>query len=264
MTAASVSISPDSLTSDDFAKRTDRIINDHVLASMALGLIPLPLVDLAGLTLIQANMIQSLSELGGTKCTLGEARKWILAFAGGSSSVFVGTSLVKSLFKVVPVIGPLLGGLSSSASGGAVTYALGQLFRKHCQQGGSPTEEPSSDLRSQFEEAVAQGSSRVTELSEAKARTEQEIEVVADQLSKLEGIGPKIEYLLHAAEIHTFAQLATTPVSRIREILNEAGRRYNIADPTTWPQQAELAAKGAWDELEALTQLLKGGREKKD
>lgn len=82
---------------------------------------------------------------------------------------------------------------------------------------------------------------------------------VADNLKRIEGIGPKISSLLQEAGIATFAQLAATDVSRIQEILAAADLR-GLADPTTWPGQAKLASEGQWDKLGALQDELKGGR----
>ncbi len=83
----------------------------------------------------------------------------------------------------------------------------------------------------------------------------------ADDLRKIEGIGPKIASILAEAGIDTFAKLAATDPEKIRELLAEAGSRYKVHDPTTWPKQAALAAEGKWDELAALQDELKGGRE---
>jgi predicted flap endonuclease-1-like 5' DNA nuclease len=80
-----------------------------------------------------------------------------------------------------------------------------------------------------------------------------------DDLRRIEGIGPKISSLLQAAGIMTFAQLAATDVSRLKEIIAEAGLTA-LADPTTWPEQASLAAAGQWDALKTLQEELRGGR----
>ena len=80
-----------------------------------------------------------------------------------------------------------------------------------------------------------------------------------DDLKRIEGIGPKISGVLQAASITTFAQLAATDVSLLRQILTEADLAA-LADPSTWPEQANLAAAGKWGELEALQGKLKGGR----
>ncbi len=84
---------------------------------------------------------------------------------------------------------------------------------------------------------------------------------VKEDLKMIEGIGPKIESLLNDAGIFTWRQLADTDVDRLEEILKAAGDRYRIHDPATWPQQADLATQGKWEELEKLQDDLIGGRE---
>ena len=86
-------------------------------------------------------------------------------------------------------------------------------------------------------------------------------EAKADDLTEVEGVGPKIAGILNDKGIISFAGLASTEVAAIAEILKEAGSRYSMAKPATWPQQAALAAEGKWPELEELQGDLKGGRE---
>ena len=75
----------------------------------------------------------------------------------------------------------------------------------------------------------------------------------------VEGIGPKIAELIKAGGINTWAELAATDASKIKEILVAAGSRYQMHDPTTWPKQAGLAAEGKWDELKEYQDYLDGG-----
>jgi len=82
-----------------------------------------------------------------------------------------------------------------------------------------------------------------------------------DDLTKIEGIGPKINQLLNDAGIHTFQDLAQSEYETLKSILHEAGERFRIHDPTTWPRQSALAEKGLWEELQKLQDHLKGGRE---
>ena len=86
------------------------------------------------------------------------------------------------------------------------------------------------------------------------------IAVTPDDLTLIEGIGPKIAELLTTNGIATFTALAATPAERLKEILLSGGRRFAIADPTTWPQQGGLAASGDTAGLAALQESLKGGR----
>ena len=88
----------------------------------------------------------------------------------------------------------------------------------------------------------------------------EEVTVTPDDLKKIEGIGPKISELLQNGGIKTFAQLADAKVEKLKEILEAAGSRYKMHDPTTWPQQSALAAKGNWDELKVLQDELQGGK----
>jgi predicted flap endonuclease-1-like 5' DNA nuclease len=79
-----------------------------------------------------------------------------------------------------------------------------------------------------------------------------------DDLTIMEGIGPKIASVLAAAGVTTFAQLAAADVDWLREVMLAAGLR--LADPTTWPEQSRLAAAGDWEGLKELQGQLKGGR----
>jgi predicted flap endonuclease-1-like 5' DNA nuclease len=80
-----------------------------------------------------------------------------------------------------------------------------------------------------------------------------------DDLTIIEGIGPKIAAILQSAGIRTFDQLAATDVSRIREILDQDGLR--LADPGSWGEQARLAAAGDQAGLKALQDRLNAGRQ---
>lgn len=81
-----------------------------------------------------------------------------------------------------------------------------------------------------------------------------------DDLTVVEGIGPKIQMLLNQYGVHTYRQLADTPVERLREILTNAGPQLAMHDPGTWPSQANLAANDQWDSLKSIQGFLKGGK----
>ena len=85
-----------------------------------------------------------------------------------------------------------------------------------------------------------------------------------DDLKIIEGVGPKIETLLKEGGISTWAELAEASEDRLKEILEAAGPRYQIHDPSTWPAQAKFAAEGHWDELKEYQDMLTGGRDKSE
>lgn len=80
----------------------------------------------------------------------------------------------------------------------------------------------------------------------------------ADDLTKIEGIGPKVAKVLGEAGISTFEKLAHADVSSVQKILNDAGMQ--MMNPEGWIDQAKLAAKGDWATLKTLQSELKGGR----
>ena len=82
-----------------------------------------------------------------------------------------------------------------------------------------------------------------------------------DKLEIVEGIGPKIAGLLKNAGIYTFLQLSEASFDTLKHILDNAGARFRMHDPHTWPAQAAMAHKGDWDELKVYQNHLKGGRE---
>lgn len=89
-------------------------------------------------------------------------------------------------------------------------------------------------------------------------RAATEVPLNPEDLTLIEGIGPKVNELLHNNGIHTFAELAAADVARLREILEANGLRF--IDPGTWPKQAGLAAEGRMEELHAYMATLRGGR----
>jgi predicted flap endonuclease-1-like 5' DNA nuclease len=82
----------------------------------------------------------------------------------------------------------------------------------------------------------------------------------ADDLKVIEGIGPKINELLNQAGIASFHQLRDATTERLRSILQAAGERYRIHDPSSWPEQAALCASGNWEALKRLQDQLTAGR----
>ncbi len=79
-----------------------------------------------------------------------------------------------------------------------------------------------------------------------------------DDLTTLEGIGPKVAKLLESIGITSFQQLAEADLTKLRQTLDGAG--YNYMEPAGWVEQAALAAQGDTEGLQRLQASLKGGR----
>ncbi|NHF58406.1 30S ribosomal protein S2 [Flavobacteriaceae bacterium TP-CH-4] len=83
----------------------------------------------------------------------------------------------------------------------------------------------------------------------------------SDDLTKIEGVGPKAAEALANAGFETFGKLAKADADKIKEILTEASSRMAHLDPTSWPKQAQMAADEKWDELKEWQDKAKGGVE---
>jgi predicted flap endonuclease-1-like 5' DNA nuclease len=81
-----------------------------------------------------------------------------------------------------------------------------------------------------------------------------------NDLTLIEGIGPKIQDILNEAGIMTFSDLAASSYDSVKSLLIAAGPRFNVHDPKTWIKQASLAMNEKWDELRILQQTLKKGK----
>ncbi len=120
-------------------------------------------------------------------------------------------------------------------------------------------EELDGGVRLSAEEKAAKATA---DAEKAKTKEAAKAEVAAranpDDLTALEGVGPVLAKILNEGGIYTFAQLAATDSSDLKEILTEAGDKMH--DPSSWPQQAALLRDGKMEEFKTLCDELKGGR----
>lgn len=82
-----------------------------------------------------------------------------------------------------------------------------------------------------------------------------------EDLEIIEGIGPKVAKVLNAAQIFSFAQVASMTPEAIRNVLDAAGDQFKMLPTDTWPKQAAMARDGKMTELEAYKKYLDNGRE---
>lgn len=97
---------------------------------------------------------------------------------------------------------------------------------------------------------------------EEKPAAEKKKAEKADDLTKIEGVGPKAAEALSNAGMGTYKEVAGAKPDKIKEILTEASSRMAHLDPTSWPKQAAMAADGEWDKLKEWQDKAKAGVEK--
>ena len=82
---------------------------------------------------------------------------------------------------------------------------------------------------------------------------------VKEDLTKVEGIGPKIKEHMNNAGIWSFKELSDSSLERLQKVLTDAGPRYKMHNPKTWAEQSKLAHEGKWEELKKFQDSLHGG-----
>lgn len=120
-----------------------------------------------------------------------------------------------------------------------------------------------AEIVAEIAKVVKKSSAKTTKPKTAAKTTKKTVktEVPAkDDLTKIEGIGPKIVKLLEAEGITTFKTLSKATAKNLKAVLQAAGSKFQMHNPASWPKQAKLAAAGSWDELQKLQAELKAGK----
>jgi len=128
------------------------IVKNHIIWSMGAGFIPVPIADLFAVTAIQLDMIRQLSNLYDVdfKETSGKA---IITSLSGASVARMGARAIK----FIPGVGSVLGGVTLAVLSGASTYALGEVFKAHFENGGTFLDFDISRIKRMYDESFEKG-----------------------------------------------------------------------------------------------------------
>ena len=161
--------SEDNINKEISTTTENTIVKNHIIASITLGLVPIPLFDLSALTATQMNMLRSLSEYYDIPFNDIDIKSLLTSLVAGTLPVASVLGL-SSFAKLIPGIGSLVGSASLSIIAGAVTYAVGNVFIMHFEQGGTLDDFDMEQARVFFKREFNTGKSFVRDLrSELKA-----------------------------------------------------------------------------------------------
>lgn len=146
----------------------DDIIRKRVYGSAALGMAPIPLLDLVGLYAIQLDLVRALAKKYGVPFSADRVKTLISALVGSVLPVSL-VPIVASLAKLIPVIGWTTSASSMSLVGGASTYALGRVFARHFATGGSLLHVDTEKMKDSFKETYEDGKKFVKKLGKKSA-----------------------------------------------------------------------------------------------
>lgn len=137
--------------------RAETLIKDHMLMSLATGLIPAPGFDLLAGLAIQLALLKRLCSLYGVPFLENAARGIVMTLLSGVGAGALGAGLFMSGVKLIPGAGTLIGVVSLPIAISAFTYALGKVFIAHLELGGSLTDFDATSQRAYFREMVQRG-----------------------------------------------------------------------------------------------------------
>lgn len=150
------------LTGEARIAEASRIISNSCGWSAAAGAIPLPVVDVVALGGVQATMINRIAKLYGETLTDEAARSLVAVLLGTMLPGALTSAAVGSGVKFLPGFGYVIGAATLAALGAAATYAMGKIFVRHFEHGGTmATFSPAAvqdDLQREFAAAKARAS----------------------------------------------------------------------------------------------------------
>ncbi len=141
---------------EEVTGNVDHTIRNHVIGSLGVGLIPMPVLDLVALTGIQLNMLRKLSKKFDVPFSKDKAKNLLGALIGGGLPVTF-TPLIASLVKSIPIIGQASGAIAMPALAGATTYAVGKVFTQHFASGGTFLNFNPDEVKEYYEQMFKEG-----------------------------------------------------------------------------------------------------------
>ncbi len=143
-------------TDTQSAQQLDKIIRQHTLSSVGVGLLPVPGVDVAGLLVIQSNMIREIAMIYKVPFLKEAARNALTSLIGGALLANA-MPILSSMVKAVPIIGQAVGMVTMPVSCGASTYATGKVFIRHFESGGDLFTFDPDKMKAYYREMLKEG-----------------------------------------------------------------------------------------------------------
>jgi len=162
----------------------DMVIRNHVMWSMGAGFIPVPIADLFAVTAVQLDMVRQMCKVYDIDFKETEGKALITTLTG-SSLARLGS---RALVKLIPGVGSYIGGVSLAILSGASTYALGEVFKKHFETGGTFLDFDPARLTKFYQEKFEKGKKVAKDLKkeQEKERQAAEEEIIEKEMAETE------------------------------------------------------------------------------
>ncbi len=159
------------------AKHADTIIRNHMVWSMGAGLIPVPIADFFAVSAIQLDMVRQLCKLYDVDFKENEMKAVITALTT-SGFAKVGA---RAAIKLIPGIGSVLGGVTMAVLSGASSYAVGEVFKKHFETGGTILDFDIERLKKVYNEKFEKGKKMAQEIQKEEEQKKEAFKVATEK-----------------------------------------------------------------------------------
>jgi uncharacterized protein (DUF697 family) len=177
---------------------SNSIIQNHMIWSMGAGFIPVPIADLFAVSAIQLDMIRQMCKVYDIDFKETEGKALITALTG-SSLARLGARAVK----FIPGVGSILGGVTMAVLSGGSTYALGEVFKKHFETGGTFLDFDPGRLKKYYDEKFEKGKDFAAKIQKEKKNVDEK-QAVNDSVTQLSNLAKmKEEGILTEEEFQT-------------------------------------------------------------
>lgn len=149
------------------------IIKNHMIWSMGAGMIPIPLADFFAVSAIQLDMIRQLCKLYDIDFKETEGKALISSLTGAGLA-----RLGARAIKFIPGVGSLIGGITLVILSGGSTYALGEVFKKHFETGGTILDFDPERLKKMYNEKFEKGKQYARDIQKEQKKKEEAVKKV--------------------------------------------------------------------------------------
>lgn len=155
-------------------QNANSVIKNHMIWSMGAGFIPIPIADLFAVSAIQLDMIRQLCKVYDIDFKETEGKAIITALTGSGLA-----RLGARAIKFIPGVGSVLGGVTLAVLSGGSSYAIGEVFKKHFETGGTFLDFDPSRLKKYYNEKFEKGKALAKQMHDQQSKKEEAVTSVA-------------------------------------------------------------------------------------
>ncbi|MBF0099521.1 MAG: DUF697 domain-containing protein [Desulfobacterales bacterium] len=216
----------------------ESIIRNHTHLAVGIGLVPLPVFDIVGVTAVQLNMLRKIANLYDVPFSKDKGKHVIASLLGGSLSVAF-SRFFSSMIKTIPIIGQTTGLVTMSIIAGATTYAIGKVFEQHFESGGTFLDFDPIKVKDYYAQMFKEGQALSKNIEKGKDSNHHEsVRQQTENLDKIAVIDSPVIKEPSEIKDHEKGQEVTVLTNESSEEIDtipciENSEKVNDAEPTT-------------------------------